>query len=74
MLKGYLDFYNWLGDLRSQLGEEEGVETIEWIGLAAVVVALLGAVAAFVPTSGGETIGSAIINVISNWISQFGGG
>lgn len=39
---------------------EGGVETIEWIGLAAAVVALLAGVLLFVSTNGGEQVGSSI--------------
>lgn len=50
--------------------EEQGVETIEWIAVAAVILILLLAVQQiFKP--GGVAIGSLIIVAIIEWIQKF---
>ena len=53
--------------LMSHVRKENGVETIEWIGLTVVVLMLLAAVAAFIP-AGDATIGQAIIDVLESFI------
>lgn len=52
------------------LQQEDGVETIEWIGLAAVVLVLLGAIAL---VFGKDTaVGSAIIGAFTRLIGRIG--
>lgn len=54
--------------------DERGVETIEWIGMAAAVVALMVGVAAFLSGGGGADIGQAIVDALTGFISQLRGG
>ena len=55
-------------------GSERGVETVEWIGMAAVVVALMVGVAAYLSGGGGTEIGKAIVGALKGFISQLTGG
>lgn len=57
-VKGYVD-------------NQDGVSTIEWVGLAAVIVALMFAVATAM-NGQGSGLASAIVTKISNMISQIG--
>lgn len=70
-----------LADLLLRAGErafvrkgERGVETIEWIGMAAAVVALMVGIAAYLSGGGGTEIGKAIVGALSGFISQLTGG
>jgi len=47
----------------------QGVETIEWVGIAAVVVAIIGVILART-----TDIGNAVVDTIVNFIRGFGGG
>ncbi len=53
---------------------ERGVETIEWIGMAAAVVALMVGIAAFLSRGGGESVGDAIVGALTGFINQLRGG
>ncbi|MGP9039874.1 hypothetical protein [Cytobacillus kochii] len=53
------------------VNNEDGVSTIEWVGLAAVIVALMFAVATAMDGQGGN-LASAIVGKISNMISSIG--
>ena len=54
---------------------ERGVETIEWIGMAAAVVALMVGIAAYLSRGGGGTeIGKAIVGALTGFINQLRGG
>ena len=64
----------WLSSTIRWLRREEGVETIEWIGLAAVIIALIGVLITVMGGGGGQTIAQAIVDVITNWIRGLGGG
>ena len=56
---------------KERLSNEDGVTTIEWVGLAAVIVALMFAVAQAMGGNDGG-IASAITSKISTMISQIG--
>ena len=60
--------------IKTALRREEGVETIEWIGMAAVVLALVGALGTVLGKGGGEQVGQAIADTLTNWINQLGSG
>ncbi len=55
------------------LNREEGIETIEWVALGAVL-ALTIAMIMSVLTPGGAQIGSTILKGITTWASKIGGG
>ena len=73
VLKCYAHFQAWRTYLRARIAER-GVETIEWIGMAVVVLAIVAGVATFVEAEGGESIGRAIINALIGMIGQLTGG
>ncbi|NQD66203.1 hypothetical protein HP456_09770 [Bacillus haikouensis] len=51
---------------------ERGSQTLEWIGIAAVVVIMVGVIStAF---SGDTSIGKTVLNKIKTMIGQIGGG
>lgn len=58
-------------NVKSRVQNEDGVSTIEWVGLAAVVVALMFAVAGAMEGQGSGLAG-AIVGKISDMISQIG--
>jgi len=60
--------------LRENLNREDGMETIEKIGLGAVIMALIGAIIGVIASGGGETIGQAIVDVIVSFIEAFKAG
>lgn len=51
--------------------DERGVEALEYIGMAAVVVALLGAVVLYIATEGGQQVTRAVTGTIRNMIISF---
>lgn len=53
---------------------EDGVSTIEWIGLAATILVLLGAVAAYIIASNGGPVGPAVAGEIQQLILSLGPG
>lgn len=70
----YVYFPIWIAELKRKLGSERGVETVEWVGMAAVVLALIGAIAAVMGGAGGTSIGEAIASTIAGWINSMAGG
>jgi len=67
MLYTYLKTQNWLKD---KLVREEGIETIEWIALAAVILVLLmGALSLM--TDFGKQTAQLIFDKISEWIGKW---
>ncbi len=52
---------------------EEGIETIEWVALGAVLALTIAAIMA-VLTPGGQQIGQSILSGIMKWASKIGGG
>lgn len=56
---------------KSSVANEKGVSTIEWVGLAAVIVALMFAVAGAM-SGQGTGLASAIVTKISNMINSIG--
>ena len=60
----YLYGMNWLD---AKMRREEAIETIEWIAMAAVILALLMAML-LVVRRGGRSIGSLILSRIQRWI------
>ncbi|MFT4415394.1 hypothetical protein ACLM5H_16155 [Fredinandcohnia humi] len=57
--------------VKGYTNNEKGVSTIEWVGLAAVIVALMFAIASAMDGQGGG-IASAIVSKISSMISEIG--
>ncbi|MEW4309234.1 hypothetical protein [Rossellomorea marisflavi] len=58
--------------LNGMIRNERGSQTLEWIGIAAVIVILVGVISqAF---SDDKSIGKAVVEKFSNMISQIGGG
>ncbi len=51
---------------------EEGIETIEWVALGAVLALTIAAIMA-VLAPGGQQIGQTILSGIMKWASQIGG-
>ncbi|MDW2879569.1 MULTISPECIES: hypothetical protein [Bacillaceae] len=56
-------------NVKSKVQNEDGVSTIEWVGLAAVVVALMFALAGAMESQG-EGLASAIVTKISDIIES----
>ncbi len=52
--------------------EERGSQTLEWIGIAAVIVILVGVISTAM--SNADSIGNDVVEKISDLISQIGGG
>ncbi len=67
MTRLYLQIRLRLADL-AQPRRDKGVETIEWVGIAAVVVAIIGVI-----LSRTTDIGNAVVDTIINFIRGFGG-
>lgn len=59
-------------NLYAKLASEDGIETIEWIGLAAVVLVLLGAIGGVFGDD--SSVGQAITNTMTSWINSLAGG
>ena len=72
MLRVYVCFDGWRTRILDWAKSEHGIETIEWIALAAVVLVLLTAIMV-VFTSQGQAVGQAIIAKIIEWINRWGG-
>lgn len=53
--------------LKGRVNNENGVSTIEWVGLAAVIIALMFALATAMKTSGGD-LSETIINKLKEMI------
>lgn len=58
---------------RCRVAGERGVETVEWIGLSAVILTLLLGMFSMMP-AGGQAIGSQMHSTISNWVEVWSGG
>lgn len=72
MLAIYSRVNAYLTYVLTRLRDEEGVETIEWIGLAAVILVLLAAIAAVL---GKDTkVGQAIVDALARMIENITGG
>jgi hypothetical protein len=52
------------------LEDARGLQTLEWVALAIVIIALLGAVAAYLKSSGKDTVGQAIAEAIKYFFGQ----
>ena len=53
--------------IKGRVANEKGVSTIEWVGLAAVIIALMFALATVMKSNGGE-ISEAIIKKLKEMI------
>jgi hypothetical protein len=62
-----------LHHLLTRLSSEDGAETVEWLGLAAVVVVLIGAVALYI-SGAGQGIIDALRDLINSMIAGFAQG
>jgi hypothetical protein len=63
----YLYSMNWLD---AKMRREEAIETIEWIAMAAVILALLSAML-IVVKKGGRSIGSLMIQKMKDWLNKW---
>lgn len=72
MLRIYAHLDAWRARLLSKPRSEKGIETIEWIALAAVILVLLMAIMA-VFSEQGRAVGAAIIAKLIEWINRWGG-
>ena len=63
----YLYSMNWLD---AKMRREEAIETIEWIAMAAVILALLSAML-LVVRKGGRSIGSLMIQKMKDWLNKW---
>ena len=63
----YLYGMNWLD---AKMSREEAIETIEWIAMAAVILALLSAMLRVVK-KGGRSIGSLMIQKMKDWLNRW---
>ncbi|WP_313798380.1 hypothetical protein [Cytobacillus sp.] len=55
--------------LKGRVANEKGVSTIEWVGLAAVIIALMFALATAMKSSGGD-LSETIINKLKEMIDN----
>ena len=72
MLSIYAHLDAWRTCLVSKPGREKGIETVEWIALAAVILVLLLAIMA-VFSEQGRAVGEAIIAKLIDIINMWGG-
>jgi hypothetical protein len=56
--------------LAGLLEDARGLQTLEWVALAIVILALLGAAAAFLNNSGEGTVGRAIADAIKHFFER----
>ncbi len=56
--------------LAGLLEDARGLQTLEWVALAIVILALLGAAAAFLNNSGEGTVGRAIADAIRHFFER----
>ncbi|WP_448595901.1 hypothetical protein [Thermoflexus hugenholtzii] len=70
MVEGYVRLRVGLGGL---LEDARGLQTLEWVALAIVILALLGAIAAFLRNSGEGTVGQAVANAIASFFRRLAG-
>jgi hypothetical protein len=75
MLERYIS-YAWIRweDLKEKVNEEGAMELIEWIGVAAVALALIGVLVTTMSGEGGQKIADALVDTIEGWIKAFQGG
>lgn len=71
MVEGYVRLR---GGLRGLVEDARGLQTLEWVALAIVILALLGAVAAYLHNSGENTVGQAVANAIKHFFEQLANG
>lgn len=57
--------------LESIKNDERGSQTLEYIGIGAVVIAVVGAIIALTNGSGGTSIAQKFIDKIKAWIDSF---
>ena len=63
----YLYGMNWLD---AKMRREEAIETIEWIAMAAVILALLSAML-IVVKKGGRSVGQLMIDKMKSWLNKW---
>ena len=56
--------------LAGLLEDARGLQTLEWVALATVILALLGAAALYLKNSGEGTVGKAIADAIKHFFEQ----
>ncbi|MCS7351007.1 MAG: hypothetical protein RMM10_05710 [Anaerolineae bacterium] len=67
MLSEYLRVRAWL---RGWLEDARGLQTLEWVALAIVILAFLGAIAAFLGNQGENTVGRAVVGAIQHFFQS----
>ena len=67
MLEGYIRLRV---SLRGLLEDARGLQTLEWVALAVVILALLGAIATYLRNSGEGTVGKAVADAIKYFFEQ----
>ncbi|MCS7351008.1 MAG: hypothetical protein RMM10_05715 [Anaerolineae bacterium] len=63
------DFQGWLSRLAK---DARGLQTLEWVALAIVILAFLGAIAAFLGNQGENTVGRAVAGAIQRFFEGLG--
>jgi hypothetical protein len=56
--------------LAGLLEDARGLQTLEWVALAIVILALLGAASLYLKNSGEGTVGKAIADAIKHFFEQ----
>ena len=72
MLRIYAYLDAWRTRMVSSVSSEEGIEAVEWIALAAVLLTLLAGILV-VFRSQAAAVANAMIGQIINWIGRWGG-
>jgi len=60
----------WQVQLRGWVADVRGLQTLEWVALAIVILAFLGAVATVLSRSGEGTVAQAVANAIKHFFEQ----
>lgn len=72
MLRTYAYLDAWRTRLVNSVRREEGIESVEWIALAAVLLTLLAGILV-VFRDQAATVANAMIGQIVSWIGRWGG-
>jgi len=60
----------WQVQLRGWVADVRGLQTLEWVALAIVILAFLGVVVAFLQSQGTETVGRPVVRVIVEFFNR----
>ncbi|WP_126424951.1 TadE/TadG family type IV pilus assembly protein [Brevibacillus marinus] len=61
-----------LCSVRTLLRNQRGAQAIEYVAVCALVVLLLTGIMSVIQDGGGEEIGSAVLEKIKGWFTQWG--